>query len=93
MKKIILLLLIFSSATILLTESCTKTSTYYDTTVIDDDCGWLLNIEGTVFFAAGLSEGNKVDGKKITIQYQVSAIPHTCPDGTSLSVATITRYL
>ncbi len=93
MKKLVLFLLILSSGTLLLTESCTKSSTYYDAIVIDDDCGWLLNIEGTVFFAAGLKEENKVDGMKITIQYQVSATTHTCQDGRVLSIASITRYL
>jgi len=93
MKKFVLLLLILSSGTLLLTESCTKSSTYFDAIVIDDDCGWLLNIEGTIFFAPGLKDDNKVDGMTITIQYQVSATQHTCPDGTVLSIATITRYL
>lgn len=93
MKKILLLLILFSSGTLLFTESCTKSSTYYDAIVVDDECGWLLNIEGTIFFAEGLKDGNKVDGMKITIQYQVSAIPHTCPDGSTLSIAAITRYL
>jgi hypothetical protein len=100
MNKILLLILILSAGTLLSTESCKGTSTYYDATVIfsgdeatGDGCGFLLAIDGTTFYANGIKDEFKVDGAKLKIQYQVSALPHTCPDGTNYTIASITRYL
>ena len=102
MRKIALIILLFGLGSFIGLESCTKTN-YFDAYVIqngdpndpDDDnaqCIWLLNIDGPTFMAAGLREDCKVDGKKITIQYTVSAAPFAC-NGKEYAVASITRYL
>ena len=102
MKKIFLIILLFGLGSFIGLESCTKTN-YFDGYVIQNgdpndpndpnaECIWLLNIDGTVFMVAGLKEECKVDGKKITIQYTVSAAPYVC-NSKSYAVASITKYL
>jgi len=98
MKKIVILLVLLASVSFISLESCSKTA-YFDATVVADGdenvdgCGWLLSIEGALYYPIGLSDNDKVDGKKITIQYTVGALPHTCINNESYSVATITKYL
>ncbi len=98
MKKIIVLLVLLATVPLISLESCSKTA-YYDATVVADGdenvdgCGWLLSIEGVLYYPVGLAENDRVDGKKITIQYTVGAIPHVCINNESYSVATITKYL
>ena len=98
MKRILILFMLVSAGALISLESCTK-SNYYDATVIavgdgiKEGCGWLISIDGVVFYPVGLSEDSMVDGKVITIQYTVSAIPHTCVNSQEYQVATITRYL
>ena len=98
MKRILILFMLVSAGALISLESCTK-SDYYDATVIADGdenvdgCGWLISIGGVIFYPVGLSEDSMVDGKMITIQYTVSAIPHTCINNQQYQVATITKYL
>lgn len=98
MKKIIVLFLLLASVPLISLESCSKTA-YYDATVVADGdenvdgCGWLLSIDGVLYYPVGLAENDRVDGKQITIQYTIGALPHVCVNNISYSVATITKYL
>ena len=98
MKKIIVLFVLLASVSLISFESCKKTA-YYDATVVADGdenvdrCGWLLSIGGILYYPIGLAEGDKVDGRIITIQYTVGAIPFDCIDNDSYPVATITKYI
>lgn len=96
MKKILLLLILFSAGTLVTMESCSK-SAYFDATVVQDanggDCEWMLNIDGSVYYPQGLRGQDLVDGKVITIQYTISAIPYKCESGIERPVASITKFL
>lgn len=98
MKKLFVILLLFAAGSFVGLESCSK-SAYFDAIVVADGdenvdgCGWLLNIDGNIFFPAGLKEEFKFDGAKITIQYTVSATTYKCINNVEYPVASITRYL
>ena len=96
MKKILLLLILLSAGTLVTMESCSK-SAYFDATVVQNtnagDCEWMLNIDGLIYYPQGLAGGDYVDGKVITIQYTVSAVPYKCESGIEHPIANITRYL
>ena len=96
MKKILLLLILFSAGTLLTMESCSKSS-YYNATVVqfsgDGDCEWMLYIDGLYYSPRGLRGQDLVDGKVITIQYTVSAVPYACESGKEHPVASITKFL
>ena len=97
MKKLLLLLILAGSVSMIGLESCSKTAYIEAIVTADGDenvdgCGWLLNIGGNLFYPVGLRNEDKVDGKRIEIQYTVSAVPHTCVDNQKYPVSTITRY-
>ena len=90
--------MLLSGASLITMESCKK-SNYYDAIVIADGdaaidgCGWLLNIGGVVYYPIGLRDGDKVNGKTISIQFTVSALPFKCVNNLEYPVASITRFL
>ena len=96
MKKILLILILFSAGTLLTMQSCSK-SNYFDATVVQEvnagDCEWMLFIDGLYYYPQGLRGQDLVDGKVITIQYSVSAVPYKCESGIEHPVASITKFL
>ena len=98
MKKLLIILLLFAAGSLTGLESCSK-SAFFDAVVIADGnadvdgCGWLLSIDGKIFFPVGLREDLKYDGARTTIQYTVSAAPFKCVNNIEYPVASITRYL
>lgn len=96
MKKLLLLLILLGAGTLVTMESCSKSS-YFDATVVQDsgagNCEWMLYIDNLYYYPQGLRGQDLVDGKVITIQYTVSAIPQKCDNGTEHPVASITKFL
>lgn len=96
MKKILILLMLFSAGTLVTMEGCKK-RTYFDATVVQDtdadSCEWMLYIDGLTYFPQGLRGQDLVDGKVITIQFTVSAVPYKCESGAEYPVASVTKFL
>ncbi|PRD56300.1 hypothetical protein [Sphingobacterium gobiense] len=67
-----------------LTSGCKKEDQWVDAVVLDygspavDGCGFVLEIDGNIFFPVNLEESCQIDKKEIRLQYSLFKEMQTC---------------